>query len=1054
MPDWKQEIRKRLVAARLEAAREAEIVDELSDHFDDRYADLIARGASAEDARQAVVEELREATLTAADLRRSGRPPAPEPVPAGAPAGRFAVDLLADVRYAARALRKRPGFALAVTVTLGLGIGANTAAFTLVNTLLLNPMPVVDQSALVSVHTVDTKSAGGTESLWPLSFPNLEDLQQGNAAFSSLAAYTSVTPLTWMNGRTSERIFAEVVTANYFDTLGLKPVRGRFFLPEEGRAAGGHPVLVMGFAPWQHRFGGASDIVGRTLVLNGATFTIVGVAPERFHGVTALFGPDVWIPSTMAEQVLPAEQRRSLTNREALVFRGLARLRPGVSRAQAEASLRAIAAELEREHPDENRGRSVALRPLSDAAFTGFGRPTALLGSGLLMGIVGLVLLISCSNVANLLLARAAARRQEIALRLALGAGRARLVRQLLTEAVLLALAGGALGTALAVAGTRVLTSFLPADVTLNFVELRLDARVLGFTLVLSVLTGLVFGLAPAWQSSRVDVVEGLKEEGRSAGPSRRRVGLRGALLVGQVAFSLIALVTAGLFLRSMERAYDIDPGFDTKRGGILLISPGQAGYDRPRSEQLYLEARARVSALPGVEAMTWATNLPFWARLSRGVLIEGQPAAQDAKGAMTLVNTVDLAYFETTGIALSAGRDLSETDVETSVPVAIVNEAFARRHWPGRDPLLERFRFAGEERIRQVVGVARNANYQALGEAAQPCVYLPLRQNFSDAVVLYVRTRGDPPPVLAEVQREIRGLDPALWVGDVRTLAKVLDQALFGARMGAGLLGVFGLLALGLASIGLYGVLAYLVRLRRREVGVRMALGANGRSIVALILRQGIGLVAMGVVLGLVGSLLVGRALSSLLYGLSPADPVSLAGATAVLLAVATLACYLPAQDASRVDPWWPCAKRDADASARRRRGFHDGTPARTSSGTGRALFLRDGANQEDSLIVSLDPVFARRPQDPVEAARQGLFRVGRQHSLDPGQAELGVPSIRDLGEPVADDGQDVTAVELETPRLESLGLEDPQGRRSPSRTTSRVARRQWRIGRWPASP
>jgi putative ABC transport system permease protein len=904
MPDWKPEIGKRLRGAQLEPTREAEIVDELADHLEDRYAELLGRGAEEEDARRSVLDELDRGVL-ATELCRGEPGPGPEPVPAGAtPAGSPGADLLRDLRYGARALRKSPGFALAVTLTLGLGIGANSAAFTVVNTLLLNPLPVVDASALVALHTVDTGRTESSETLWPLSFPNLEDLQERNQVFTHLAAYAPVTALTWMNGRTPERIFAEVVTANYFETLGLKPVRGRFFLPEEGRGAGAHPVAVMGFAPWQHRFGSAPDIIGRTLVLNGTTFTVVGVAPERFRGVTAVFGPDLWIPATMAEQILPAQQRGSLRDREALVFRGAARLRPGTSRVQAEASLKTIAMELEREHPEANRGRSVALRPLTEVGFSGFGRQGAVLGSGLLMGIVGIVLLVSCSNVANLLLARAAGRRQEIALRLALGAGRSRLIRQLLTEAVLLALLGGAVGTLLAVAGTQILTSFLPGEVALNFVELRLDGRVLGFTLALSMLTGLAFGLAPAWQSSRVDVVEGLKEEARSAGPGRRSVKLRGALLVGQVSLSLVSLVTAGLFLRSIERAYAIDPGFETRQGGMLLISPGQAGYDRPRSEQFYLDARARVSALPGVESMSWATNLPFFARFSRGVLTEDQQGSQDPKGAMALVNRIDLDYFETLGIPVKAGRGFSHTDVEGSLPVAIVNEAFARRHWPDQDPLMRRFKFAGEDRLLQVVGVARNANYTALGEAPQPCVYLPLRQNFADAVVLYVRTRSDPADVLASVQGEIRSLDPLLWVSDVRTMGKAVDQALFWARIGVGLLGVFGLLALGLASIGLYGVMAYSVNLRRREIGVRMALGAGEGSMVALVMRQGIALVGAGIGLGLLGALLLGRALSSLLYGLSPADPVSLGGAAAVLLAVAALACYLPAREASRVDP------------------------------------------------------------------------------------------------------------------------------------------------------
>jgi len=905
MPDWKPEIRKQLNGVRLEPTRESEIVDELADHFEDRYAELLAEGAAEEDARRFVLEEIREGDVLAAELRTSERRSPPEPVPLGAGGpGRLTSDLVQDLRYAARTLRKSPGLAVAVALMLGLGIGANSAAFTVVNSLLLNPLPVVDSSALVGVHTVDTRNAAASESVWALSFPNLKDFQERNQVFRDLAGYTSVNALTFMNGRTPERIFAEVVTANYFDTLGVRPVRGRFFLPEEGRGIGGHPVVVMGFAPWQHRFGGGADVVGRTLVLNGTAFTVIGVAPEGFRGVTALFGPDLWIPISMAEQVLPAQQRNVLNDREALLLTGAARLRPGISRDQAEASLKTIAAALQDEYPDANHGRSVALRPLAEMGFSGFGRQGAVVGSGLLMAIVAMVLAIACSNLANLLMARAAGRRQEIAVRLAMGARRARLIRQLLTEAMVLALFGGALGILVAVGGTRLLTSLLPADVALNFVELRLDWRVLGFTLVLSVLTGLAFGLAPAFQSSRVDVVEGLKEEGRSAGPGRATVRLRSALLVGQVAFSLVALATAGLFLRSIERAYEIDPGFDTKRGGILLISPGQAGYDRTRTEQFYLQARERVAALPGVESMSWATNLPFFARFSRGVLLEEQQELQDAKGAMAIVNRIDLDYFRTLGIALQVGRDFSRTDAEGSLAVTIVNEAFVRRHWAGQDPLGKRFKFAGEDRLLQVVGVARDANYTALGEAPQPCVYLPLRQNFADSVVLYVRTPNDPASALAQVQREIRGIDPLLWVSDVRTTAKVVDQALFGARIGAGLLGVFGVLALGLSSIGIYGVMAHSARLRTREIGVRMALGGSVRTIVALVLRQGVSLVAAGIGLGLVGSLAVGRLVSGLLYGQSPADPISLGGAAFVLLAVAALACYLPARQASRLDP------------------------------------------------------------------------------------------------------------------------------------------------------
>ena len=576
-----------------------------------------------------------------------------------------------------------------------------------------------------------------------------------------------------------------------------------------------------------------------------------------------------------------------------------------------------IASQLEREHPDANRGRRLALRPLAEASWTGFSRQAAVAGSAALMGVVAMVLLICCSNVANLLLARASGRRQELALRLALGASRGRLLRQLLSEAVLLALAAGALGTLFGYAGTRLLGSFVPSDVALNFVELRLDGRVLAFTLVVSVLTGLAFSLAPAWQAARVDVARGLSEDARSAGASRGSQRLRKLLLVGQVALSLVALVTAGLFVRSIERAYAIDPGFDTEQTGILLVSPGQAGYDRARSEQFYRDVRARVAAQPGVESLSWATNLPFFARFSRGVLVEGDERAPDARGALTLLNRIDLDYFATMGIPLESGRDFTDRDVDGSLPVAIVNESFAKRHWPGRDPLLGRFRFAGEERLRQVVGIARDANYTALGEAPQPCVYLPLRQDFADSVVLYVRSRGEPGDALAAAQREVRSIDPLLWTSDARTMATVVDQALFAPRIGASLLGVFGLLALALASIGLYGVMAHAVDLRRRELGVRMALGANARLVARLVLRQGLGLVATGIGIGLLGALVAGRALSGLLYGLSPADPVSLGGSAAILLLVAALACYLPARRASHVDPWWRSASRNSPATA-----------------------------------------------------------------------------------------------------------------------------------------
>jgi predicted permease len=894
-PDWNNEIRQRLAGLHLAPAREAEIVEEWAQHLEEAYAELRSEGATEDEARRAVLVTWSVPKLTGG--RRDSVPPG------SASSGNIAADLWQDLRYAARNLRKSPAFAVFVILTLALGIGANTTVFTLINTVLLNPLPIKNASQLVAVDTLATTTASRSGRLLPVSYLNLEDLRAKNQVFTNLAGYTPPMAFTLTTAAGSERIFAELVTANYFETLGIRPIMGRFFVPEEDRTPGAHPVVVIGYGTWQQRLGGAADVIGRTMRINGLVFTIAGVAPEGFKGVNAIFGPDIWVPATMAEQILPAQLRDALRERSEVVFHGAGRLKPGVSMRLAEANLKTIAAGLEKEYPDANRGHTVSLRPLTEAAL-GDARQSALFGSVVLMAIVGLVLLIACSNVANLLLARAAGRRQEIAVRLALGAGRGRLIRQLLTESTLLGVLSGVMGLALADVGCRLLWSARPAEVARNFVDLKMDAHVFVFALVVSLITGLLFGLVPALQSSRAEVVEALKEETRTAGRSRRRITFANALLVGQVALSLVSLITAALFFRSIQRAYTIDPGFQTDRLAVFLMNPGQAGYSRARTEQFYRDVRAQVSAMPGIASVSWSSNLPLWARLSRGILIEGQTPLRPSDTVTAVVNTVDLNYFETTGISLTRGRDFTDMDRDGSLPAAIVNETMAARYWPNQDPLGKRFQFAGDKFFRQIVGVAKTANYQSLNEEAQPAVYLPLRQNFSDTMILHVRTQRDPAGVLTAVQREVRAIDSHLDVTDVRTGRKIIDQALFSARMGVGLLGVFGLLALCLASVGLYGILAYSVNRRRHEIGVRMSLGADRSSVLWLVLRQGMTLVVSGIVVGLCASFLIARALSRLLYGVSATDPVSLAGASLTLLTVAALACYLPARGASRVDP------------------------------------------------------------------------------------------------------------------------------------------------------
>jgi macrolide transport system ATP-binding/permease protein len=419
-----------------------------------------------------------------------------------------------------------------------------------------------------------------------------------------------------------------------------------------------------------------------------------------------------------------------------------------------------------------------------------------------------------------------------------------------------------------------------------------------------SIVTGLIFGIVPALRSSRTSVSEVLKEETRSAGRSRRRISLANTLLAGQVAVSLVLLVVAALFLRSIQRQYTIDPGFETKHLALFMLSPGQAGYDRARTEQFYKQVRERVGAVPGVLSLSWASNLPLWGRKEAGVVIEGQEQRKESEAISAVVNTVDLTYFSTLGIAFVEGRDFTQEDRDSSTPIAIINDTMAAKYWPNEDAVGKRLRLPRGKEFVQIVGVVKTTNYQTLGESSQPCVYVPLRQNFSDAMIFYVRTERDPSMILAAIQGEIRDLDPGLPMEDIRTGTKVIDQALWWSKMGVGLLGVFGLLALGLASVGLYGIMAYSVNQRRREIGVRMALGANQGDVSLFILRQGMKVVFSGAALGAVFAFFLGRVLSRFLYGVSAFDPLSLGSAALVLLAVAFIACYFPARSASRVDP------------------------------------------------------------------------------------------------------------------------------------------------------
>jgi predicted permease len=812
-------------------------------------------------------------------------------------------DLWRDVRYAGPNMRKSPGFVAFVVVTLGLGIGANTTVFTALNTLLLHPLPVPRSGELVAVNAAKLEHRSQASTPLPLPLPDVKDLQAKNSVFSSMAGYTSPRPASWQTGKGSQGIFVELATANYFQTLELKPVQGRYFTPDEDTAASLDPVAVLNYGTWQTRFGGRDDVIGSTLRINNIQFTVIGVAPANFIGLNVMFGPDVWVPSRMAERLFATEMKDASSDRAKTLFQAVGRLKPGVSQAAAQANVAAIASSLAREFPATNEDRTAMVRPLRDAMFSNNGSPSSAIlfgGSGLL-AVVGIVLLIACSNVANLLMARAAGRQQELAVRLAIGADRWRLLRQLLTESVILGLFSGVAGVFTAYAALRLIFHTFAASA--NFVSPRFDPTVFAFALVVSLATGFLFGTAPALKATGMSVAESLKEEARTMGRSRSRISLGNALLVGQVAFSFLLLVTAGLFLRSIGRAYAMDPGFQTAHLVVFMTSPGQAGWNKARTQDYYKEVRARVERLPGVQSVSWASNFPLWARVTSGLEVEGRQAKSRADRVNTIITTVDRDYFATSGVGIESGRPFTEVDQEKSMPVAIVNEKLAQQYWPGQDALGKRVRLPSETVERQVVGVARNANYSTWGEPAQDCVYVPMTQSFSDAMILYVRSKGEPSQVLAPVQQQLHEAGPLLRTSTT-TGEQVVSGGLFFARMGVALLTVFGLLALGLASIGLYGILAYAVKQRQREIGLRLALGAGRQQVLGLILKQGMSLVAVGVVAGLVAALAVGKLVNRMLYGVSPADPFSIAGAAVILVGIALLACYLPARWATRVDP------------------------------------------------------------------------------------------------------------------------------------------------------
>jgi predicted permease len=802
--------------------------------------------------------------------------------------------LFQDLRYGARQLLKRPGFTLLAIISMALGIGANTAIFSLVDTVAFRPLPVRNASELQELYGKLHDGADYTIQ----SYLNYKDYRDRNQVFSGLIAYRIVVASLSHNGN-NERVWGAIVSSNYFDVLGVPPALGRGFLPEEDQTPKSHPVAVLSYACWQKRFASDPAIVGRTVSFNNVPFTVVGVAPKGFIGTEVAYAPEMWVPMMMGAVIEPGSTWLESRDSDNLFVVG--RLKPGVTKAQAEASLKAVTLEMGKEHPTENAGRGIELIP--PGLFIPDIRNSVLTFAAVLMAVGALVLLLACVNLANLLLARATERRKEIAIRLAVGASRGRLIRQLLTESVMLSLLGGAGGVILAGwINHLVRTIKLPTDVALMF-DVRVDWRVLSFTLALSVVTGLLFSLIPAVQSSKPQLVPALKDETSMAGFRRSR--LRNTLVVVQVALSLVLLISAGLIVRSLQEAQRMRPGFNPQNAVALSFDVGLQGYDEAKGRAFQKQVLERIRALPGIESAALTDSIPLSLNYSSTtVYLEGQPAASSSQLPLAIPTSVSPDYFRTMGIALR-GRDFTEQEVKTENRVAIVNETFATKFFPGPDPIGKRFNFSGPDKpFWEIIGVCGNGKYNSLGEEPKAAIFRPQLRDYSTTVSLVARTKSDSGTALTAIQREMRSLDPTLPLYEVKTLTEHMKIPLFPARMAAGALGSFGVLALVLAAVGIYGVMSYVVAGRTREIGLRMALGARTGNVQRLILRQGMTLAIIGSTIGLGIAFVATRLLKSVLYGVDAMDPITFVGVTFLLTTVALLACWIPALRASRVDP------------------------------------------------------------------------------------------------------------------------------------------------------
>ena len=875
MIEWKQEIRQRLASLKLDPTREAEIVEELAQHLEDRYAELLAGGATNAEAGRRTLAELSEREILERELRRVERQVTPALNVLGSTRRKNMIaDLWQDLRYGARVLSKNPGFTLIAVLTLALGIGANTAMFSVVNAVLLRPLPFPEPERLVLVK------GGGVGNF---AAPDFRDLSAENHSFAQLGAYATAT-FNLSGGGEPERVNGARISADLLPTLGVQPLHGRNLTAEEDRE-GGEKVVLLGHGLWQRQFGADAGIVGRAVRLDEQSYTVIGVLPP---GLNFPQDRELFVPLALSAEVL--------TNYDGYFLTLIARLKPDVTRAQADAELATII------KPGERGPRFESVRVLGlQEALVGDVRPMMLV----LMGAVGFVVLIACANLANLQLTAATRRQKEIVVRLSLGANRSRVVRQFLTESLVLAGLGGLAGLLLAYWGMMLVNALLPNAIP-RIGQIGVDGRVLGFTSALTVTAGLLFGTLPALRASQTPLTEALKEGSRTLGGSLGSRRMRATLVVSQVALTVVLLTGAGLLLKSFLRLQQTPLGFRpelllTARIALPRFTYSSAQQRLSFADRLLEEVRKQ----PGMQEAALTSSLPFAAgNPSFVILMNGQEEVRPGMPTASF-RSVSPDYFRVMGIPLLKGREFSGADHERAPMVTVINETMAKRYWPNADPIGQRIKETSNERAwREIVGIVGSVRHRSRGEEPRPEMFVPWSQVSATTLNLTVRTQSGPASFGTELHRTVAAIDANLPIFEVRTMEERLFESVAQPRFRTALLGVFAALALVMAVVGLYAVVAFSVAQRTHELGIRVALGAQRRDVIGLVLRQGVTLVGIGILIGIAGAWALTRVLTTLLYEVKPTDPLTFVAVPVLLIAVAILACWLPARQAARVDP------------------------------------------------------------------------------------------------------------------------------------------------------